>query len=1132
MFERKTQAANDEDSEDRKITRMSAPRKDGIGRASKKNKAQVNSIAQADELEAVKKALRGEESFLLSTLDILPVPIVLYSQADGMILYANAAFADLTGESLSAIIGRKEAEFYTNPLNHRRVAQALKRDGALREHEVRLKKPSGAIVWAALSATTIVFEGRPCVLNCYHDITVRKRLEDGLKQFRALMDQSNDAIFLLDPATGRYVDFDQSALEWLGYTRKELMEKEIFDISKSIVTLADWKERMEQVSKGSGLIYETEYKRKDATLFPVEVSARMVEYNGKSTLLKIVRDITERRQAQTLQTAVYQIGEAADKAADLNELFRAVHSIVERTMPAQNFYIALYDEASNLLSFPYYVDEMEGMISLPPAHPERGMTGYVLRTGKSLLSDAKNFEELMRQKEVELVGVPSPIWIGAPLVVEGKTIGVIALQDYHDPNAYTERELHILEFVSGQVARAIERARLHEDIRHRNRILIALQKAILPLLEQTELSEVLQEILKQAIELLRAEEGFVYLLKADESELVLSMRGGTSARRIDSRLRKGEGLAGKAWEAGEPVIVNEYMSWDGRSSQFEGAGLHAAAAVPLKAKLKIMGVLGVGYKTPEREFSQSDLELLTRFSELAALAIENAILYTQNSQELAERKYAEEALQEAEEKYRQLIEQLPVVVYVNPIDEVEKTTYVSPQIMDFLGYSQEEWLAQPFLWRQTLHPADSDAILNEVGRMQQFQLPFDQEYRMIARDGRIVWIRDRTILARDLNGQPAFWQGLMIDITDKKEAEEQINLQLKRLNALRTIDMFIASGAELRFTLQAILRQAVEYLKADAADILLLNQPMNVLEFAEGVGFRSRGLGRTTLRVGESFAGRIAARREAINVEDIREYEKHPLFLLEGFIGYYGVPLITKGEVKGVLEVFKRSKLESSSEWVNFLETLAGQAALAIDSAALFESFQRANVDLTLAYESTIEGWSAALDLRDKEPEGRTQRITELTLKIADAMGVNEKELIHIRRGALLHDIGKMGIPDRILLKTGELTDEEREAMRQHPVYSYNLLSKIEYLRPAIDIPYYHHERWDGSGYPVGLQGEAIPLAARIFAVVDVWDALRSDRLHRPARSKEYALDYIKSLAGVAFDPNVVKVFLRVIDEE
>ncbi|HRQ32957.1 MAG TPA: GAF domain-containing protein, partial [Anaerolineales bacterium] len=133
-------------------------------------------------------------------------------------------------------------------------------------------------------------------------------------------------------------------------------------------------------------------------------------------------------------------------------------------MPAQNFYIALYDEASNLLSFPYYVDEMEGMISLPPARPERGMTGYVLRTGKSLLSDAKNFEELMRQKEVELVGVPSPIWIGAPLVVEGKTIGVIALQDYHDPNAYTERELHILEFVSGQVARAIERARLHEDI--------------------------------------------------------------------------------------------------------------------------------------------------------------------------------------------------------------------------------------------------------------------------------------------------------------------------------------------------------------------------------------------------------------------------------------------------------------------------------------------------------------------------------------------------------------------------------------------------------------------------------------------------------------------------------------------
>ena len=181
------------------------------------------------------------------------------------------------------------------------------------------------------------------------------------------------------------------------------------------------------------------------------------------------------------------------------------------------------------------------------------------------------------------------------------------------------------------------------------------------------------------------------------------------------------------------------------------------------------------------------------------------------------------------------------------------------------------------------------------------------------------------------------------------------------------------------------------------------------------------------------------------------------------------------------------------------------------------------------AYDLTLEGWARALEMRDKETEGHSRRVTELTMKIGRQMAFSEEELIHVRRGALLHDIGKMAIPDSILHKPGELTEEEWTLVRKHPLQAYEMLKDIDFLEQAMDIPLYHHEQWDGNGYPYGLAGEEIPLPARIFAVVDNWDALCSDRAYRPAWEREEAISYIKEQAGKKFDPEVTKVFLRVI---
>jgi HD-GYP domain-containing protein (c-di-GMP phosphodiesterase class II) len=246
----------------------------------------------------------------------------------------------------------------------------------------------------------------------------------------------------------------------------------------------------------------------------------------------------------------------------------------------------------------------------------------------------------------------------------------------------------------------------------------------------------------------------------------------------------------------------------------------------------------------------------------------------------------------------------------------------------------------------------------------------------------------------------------------------------------------------------------------------------------------------------------------------------------EGFVTYIAAPLVSKGQTKGVLEIFHRAPLEPDPAWTSYLETVAEQAAIAIDNAMLFEDLQRTNLELTMAYDATIEGWSRALDLRDHETEGHTQRVTENTLRLARGMGMPESELVHARRGCLLHDIGKMAIPDRILLKPGPLLADELEVMRQHPTFAYDWLSSIAFLRPTLDIPYCHHERWNGDGYPRRLKGEHIPLAARIFAVVDIWDALRSDRPYRAAWPEPQIKDYLNSLGGEYFDPQVLKSFM------
>jgi PAS domain S-box-containing protein len=501
-----------------------------------------------------------------------------------------------------------------------------------------------------------------------------------------------------------------------------------------------------------------------------------------------------------------------------------------------------------------------------------------------------------------------------------------------------------------------------------------------------------------------------------------------------------------------------------------------------------------------------------------------------NIRDISEHKRRIVALQENEKNYHALISQSPDGIFtINRSGNILATNKV---MCTKLKFSEEEFLSM-YIW-DIIPEQYLDQYRERLEKILQGEsLGEAAEYKVRGKDGKIYYVD--ILSAPYYNGKDIIgFQGIARDITARKQAEERIQRQLEHLTALSAIDRVIVANFDLKLSLSEILTHIMKELGIDAADILILNSNSQMLEFGTERGFRTRGVRKAHVRLGESYAGRAVLERQLVHIPNLRD-EPDDLFLTtllagEEFVCYYGVPLIVKGQIKGVLEVFHRAALDPDAEWFDFLNTLAGQTAITIENFTLFESLQRSNLELTLAYDATIEGWSRALDLRDKETEGHTQRVTEMTVKLARASGMSEAELVQVRWGALLHDIGKLGVPDGILLKPGPLTDEEWVLMKKHPTFAYEMLFPIRYLRLALDIPCCHHEKWDGTGYPRGLKGTQIPLVARIFAVVDVWDALSSDRPYRSAWPEEKVREHICTSSGTDFDPQVVDAFMHIIN--
>lgn len=746
---------------------------------------------------------------------------------------------------------------------------------------------------------------------------------------------------------------------------------------------------------------------------------------------------------------------------------------------------------------------------------------------------------------------------GLPILKGDQLLGVLAI--FHSAELGPE-VIDMMGAIVNQVTSALQNAQLFAETRWKERHLSALHEIDLAISTSLEPEQVYTTIVENTSQLFNCDISNLFRWDENSQEYIgLASHGAESGDVSGQRFPlKSSLVASEILQTRAPVVIPDAREhplvpphWRDRY------GIQAVLAVPLLYRESVTGFLFMLMTDAPRVWTEAEVSLAESLAGQAAIAIDNARLYEQTQHHLAELSALFEvsgALRGAE-----TVEAMLPMIVAQSMRVFEADTGA----LFTWNATQERFYAQSAVGvLECLIGEQVGAEESICGHTKNIGQPY-----IFAEMAADPYIGSRlrpmvagvqsgictpmligstlvgTLLIGRVKPQPfsekdAHLLFLIADMAanaiQRASLHEETHKRLRQLAALNAIGAAITASMDLDLTLNLFLKQAREQLDVDAATVFLFNPLLMTLEFAGGEGMRAFTIHRgTTLRVGESLAGEVAVSRKTRLIPNLAKIshvaDLTAMITAEGFVAYAGVPLLTRGKLMGVFEVFCRKPLDPDPAWGGFLESLANQAAIAIDNTKLFGELQKSHTDLSLAYDTTLEGWSNALELRDQETEGHSQRVTAMTLKLAKAMGMHGEELAHMRRGTLLHDIGKMGIPDGTLLKAGPLSDEEWSLMRQHPVYAYNLLNKIPFLKPALDIPYSHHEKWDGTGYPKGLKGKRIPLAARIFAIVDVWDALSSERPYRQAWPQEKVLAYLQEQAGQHFDPQVVEAFLKIV---
>ena len=795
-----------------------------------------------------------------------------------------------------------------------------------------------------------------------------------------------------------------------------------------------------------------------------------------------------RAEEETLQknkqlAMLNHLSQTLNKLASIPEILERTSNLIGQVFDNRNLYIALYDEATNYVSFPIYWMAGEKRNFFEGRPLGSGLTEFVIRTRMPvLISD--NVSQVLSEHGVTPIGTMCKCYLGVPLLVDQRLIGVIAVQDYEHENVYTTNHVELLSTIASQTAIAIENANLYET-------------------SQKELRE-----RRRADESLRAsEERYRAVVQtAHDAIITIDTRGAI----VDWNM-SAETIFGFSTSEALGMSVSQIIP-----EQFHQSHLQGVENALVRRPRQILG------KTVEVPVRARDGREFPIEMSLAEWKTQTDTFFTAVIRDISERKQAEERILQSEKKFREIFQVNKdgiAIFLVNPHGPSSTFVEINDAAPKMLGYTREEMLKltpvmlEPFTPHDQLRARASEFASRGVVNF---------ETKLLHKDGHLVYTEFTAQLIQ-YEGQPAI-MNIVRDISERKQHENELQAIASLSAALRT--------AETRTQmLPVIVEQLNSLLRCDAISAEMIDLPRRetVVEAACGIWAALIGCRQP---VDRSINALISETHKPYHNNKMVDEGRIVIsgYLMEGIHACAGVPLIAQEQLIGFLWIGRKTEITESE--VRLLAATADMAANAIYRATLHEQAQENATNLALAYDTTLEGWAHALELRDQETEGHTRRVMQMTVDLARKMGVDAARLENVRRGALLHDIGKMGIPDSVLLKPGTLNEKEWEIMRRHPEYAYQFLESIEYLRSVLEIPYCHHEKWDGTGYPRGLVGEQIPFEARIFAIVDVWDALLSDRPYRPAWKKEKAVAYIAQQSGKHFDPRVVQAFLDALDKQ
>ncbi len=1111
------------------------------------------------------------------------------------------------GEETAVQIMRAGAHDYLMKGNLNRLAEALRRE--IREARVREERRRGEVA-----------------------------LRESEGRFRMLFERSNDAIFVVERKSGRYLDANRAAEKLTGWSLGEIRRLSTFDI-----TPKGARERLERIATTDETIEfgEVEYLRPDGLVRITQLASVPI---NQDVIFEIAHDISEARQAQFALER---------RARELEALYQTSLEI-NAQIDLDTLLAAIVQQAASLLNTPsgsLYLVEPDGEMlkSVVSYNSPVNYLGITMRRGEGLAGRIAVSGEPMMIPDYMAWEGKSPLFgeagfrriLGAPLMVKGEIIGVIIVADTEQAGPYSAEEIRLLQLVADQAAIAVENTRLFEtaqrELAERRQAEIALRESEERYRTVVTGTDVVSFMLDdQGIFTFSEGKGLAQLgLKPGEVVGVSALEMYRDYPSIVNSIRRA--LAGETTRSedhiGQVVFDSTYAPFfDGNGSVQGVIGVAVDITDRIKAEAQLResersyrglfnsvadaiyiqdengcfldanqgAVEMYGYpreffigKSPESlgapgkndldhikqllekafrgetqtfefwgqrsngEIFPKDVRLFqgTYFGQAVVIAL---------ARDITQRKRAEQSLRRQLKELTLLHTIAGMAIRARTIDELVE--FVTQEVgrafySDNFGFGfldETEQILRP-------HPSYQGMTAN-VPRLYPIQGSVSGSVILSGkprRIGDVTQVSDYLMVTPDVRSElcvPIKLGERIIGIINAEskeldfftEEDERLMLTIagQMANAIERFRLFeaeskrrleaetlkeaisaLSSSLELERVLEIILNSIEQVVPLDSATIFLLEGDQLRVMMARGIPNMDELL-TCVFPANDPLFAETLRNGNLVILEDAQQDPRFRGWGATSYVhGWMAIPLAARGEVIGYITLDNRKPAAYSQDQAKLAQAFVNQAAIAIQNARLFENLQDSLRELNEAYETTIEGWSRALDLRDRETEGHTLRVTALTLKMAEAMGFSEEERVHIRRGALLHDMGKLGVPDRILLKPDSLTDDEWEIMRMHPLYTYQMLAPIEYLRPALEIPLTHHERWDGSGYPRGLQGTEIPLVARIFAVIDVWDALTSDRPYRPAWSQQATLEYLKKNAGIQFDPEVVKIFLKLWEE-